>query len=262
MAVGKKDEYKPIIAKGKRSEVLKDKLQELGELIVDIVVDNWKMVLVGGAMVLGVVLATSLILQRSEQKKIENFVNFERAFAILSFERADQAHLEEALRILQNTDESLHISKIYRAWALFKLKRKEEALKELNDILDDERVPYDLRKIAAMMKINITGRENCKDVIETYEKLRAMLPSLAPIETENKGYIFTIPIRTYLEVARCAKGRPDIVQKMIAELDTMYYVEQFISAERAKNILIAKQVIAHLASKQDSDAESQNKNNK
>ncbi|MCS7213530.1 MAG: hypothetical protein NZ927_04845 [Candidatus Calescibacterium sp.] len=244
----KKQEYEPVIAKGKKREFLKDSLFDIGENILDFVFERWKEILSVLVFALASVLIVSLILSRSSQKKLEEFMNFERASNIVAFAPNDITQIQNALSLIQNAKEPQHISNIYKAWMLFKLERKEEAVNELSQILNNEKAPADARKLAGIMKINIVG--DCKEVIKTYEILNSLIPRHDPTKKdESKGYISTIPIRTLFEVAKCAKDRPDIIQKIQVELDNMYLIEQFLAPERAKNILIAKQTINEIVSK-------------
>lgn len=240
-------EFEPKIAKGKKRETLKDTVYEIGERIFDTIFERWKEILVFLGGILGVILIISLIFQRQKQKKIENFANFERAYSIMASAN-DNSQLQEALNILQITDEPKYISKIYKAWVEAKLNKKEDAIKDLSEIIDNPKSPPDVKKIAAIMKINLIGKTNCEEVLRTYEKLKSLLGELDIPGSEKKGFLSSIPFRTYFEVARCAKDKPEIIQNIIKGLDNAYLVEQFISQERAKNILIAKQLILKITS--------------
>lgn len=248
----KQQKYNPVIAKGKRREFIKDAVYEFGESIFEAILERWKEILISVGVVLGVVLVVSLVLHRMKQKKIEDFLNFERAYSIITMSPTDASQIENALNIMRNVKEPKYISKIYKAWMLFKLQRREEAIDELTQIIEDEKAPHDIRKIAAIMKINVLGKTNCKETIETYHKFLSLLPPQGMLRSEEtKGYISTLPIRTYFEVARCAKDKPDMIQRILADLDAMYVVEQFLSQDRAKNILIAKEVINKIVTEDD-----------
>ncbi len=240
----KTKEYEPIIAKGKKREFLKDSIYEIGENLFDFIFDRWKEILSVLVIALGGVLIISLMLSRSKQKKVEDFINFERASAITALSN-DINQIQSALDLIK--DKSGYIPRIYKAWMLSKSGKNQEAIEELSKILDDEKSPTDIRKIAGIMKINTT--EDCKETVETYEKIKSLFIPIDPTKNEGKkGYISTIPLLTYFKLAKCSADRPDIIQKIRTELDSMYLVEQFLSQERAKKILIAKQVINQIIS--------------
>lgn len=240
----KSKEYEPIIAKGKKKEFLKDSIYEIGENLFDFILDRWKEILSVLVLALSSVLIISLILSRSKQKKLEDFINFERATTITALSN-DINQIQSAFGLIQ--DKSDYIPRIYKSWMLSKSGKNQEAIDELSKILDDEKSSPDIKKIAGIMKINIT--EDCKETVETYEKIKSLFMSIDPTKKEEKkGYISTIPLITYFKLAKCSVDRPDIIQKIKTELDTMYLVEQFLSQERAKKILIAKQVINQIIS--------------
>lgn len=241
----KKDkEYEPLIAKGKKREFLKDRIYEIGENVFDFIFDRWKEILSVVAIALSSILIVSLILSRSKQKKLEDFMKFERASTVTILS-GEKEQIQSALDLIK--DQSDYVPRIYKSWMLFKTGENQEALNELSGILNDEKSPPDIKKISGIMKINITA--DCKEVLDTYEKIKSLINPLDPMNKEQKkGYISTIPLITYFKIAKCAKDRQDIIQRIRTELDTMYLVEQFLSPERAKKILIAKQVLNQIIS--------------
>jgi hypothetical protein len=239
----REEEFKRVIAKGKKKEVFQDKIYELGERLFDIIAEKWKEVIAG-------LLATSLVIfvvwalrERGKNKEKEDFLKFEIANQYINAYdlSRDKSALENAIGTLSQIDKKpKYISKILLAWALSKSGETDKATQTLNSLIQDKSADEKLKDLARIMKINILGDKNCEEVIKTWEEIKSKNRDKITLGKEGDKSGFPIPLRTYFEVSRCAKDRKDILNEIISELNFAYSIEQFISPEKAKYILVIK----------------------
>ncbi|GBD04263.1 hypothetical protein HRbin19_01573 [bacterium HR19] len=239
----REEEFKRVIAKGKKKEFFQDKIYELGERLFDILAERWKEAI---AVVLALSLAIFLVWavrEREKNKEKEDFLKFEIANQYINTYdlSRDKSALENAINTLSQIDKKpKHISKILLAWAFSKNGEIDKATQTLNSVIEDQSANEKLKDLARIMKINILGDKNCNEVIKTWEQIKSKNKEKITLGKEGDKSGFPIPLRTYFEVSKCAKDRKDILNEIISELNFAYSIEQFISPEKAKYILVIK----------------------
>ncbi len=242
----RKIDFEPVIAKGKRKEFFRDKVYEVGERIFDVIVERWKEVLLFLFFFVISAFIFWSILERNKRKKLEDIAEFERAmFLISSYDMTrDENELENSKALLSQVEKNPeHISKIYLGWVLSRKGEYDAALEKFNEVINSEDVPDNLKKIAGIMKINVFANiKKCSDVIETWKNISSGgngREGVAEIHVRKEITIST-PIRTYFEVIKCADD-PRLLLSIVDELNSLYTIEQFLSPERARSLLMLKQ---------------------
>ncbi len=238
-----KEEFEPVIAKGKRKEFFKDKVIEFTEDLFYTISERWKEVLVGFA---GVILAVGLILGVFEYRKnkIKNeFLTFESAYQlIVSYDMTkDSKFIDEAVaKLYQVQSNPKYISKVFLAWALSKQEKYNEASEILNQIIYDDKLVLGLRKLATVLKINILAGKDCEEIIKTWKFMKDKEKNLSPEEIDKAFSVIPIPIRTYFEIIRCSDKNPEVLQDLLYEIDFMYMIERLVSQDRANMFVVLK----------------------
>ncbi len=239
-----------VIAKGKKKEVLSDKIVEIGEEVFDFIIDRWKEIGLGVIAILIVGFAIWIFSEQKKKKLSEELARFERALLLVaSYDMTqDMEKLKEAEKILSEIKENpKFIPKLYIAWIKSKEGDGKKAVEILNSVINSE-APPEVKKIARIMKIHIS--KNCNEILQTWEEIKGEGKQNTPEdililnkEEEQKRVILSIPLRTYFEVAKCADGKPEILRSISSELEILYSIERFASEDKAKNILMVKKFV-------------------
>jgi hypothetical protein len=239
----KEKEIERVIAKGKKREVFKDKVYELGEKLFEVLIEKWR-VFVGGVIGLGlVVFVIWALIEREKNKKAEDLRKFEIAMQLLtSYDMTgDTQYIDGAISNLSQIEKNpKYISKIYIAWGLSRKGEKEKAAEELQKLIEDKKAPESVKRLAQIMKINILGSSNCDEVKKTWNELKGKSQEKELPETPEDEKLISIPLRTYYEIMNCSKGDSKILSEIIRDLDSIYTIEQLISPEKANYIFMLK----------------------
>lgn len=238
-----------VIAKGKKKEVLSDKLIEIGERIFDWLIEKWKQVVLGVFIILVVGFGIWIFSEQRKNKMSEELAEFERALLLITAYdiTKDTERLKEAEEILSRIQKNpKFIPEIYRAWVKSKMgeEGKKSAVDILNSVITSD-APEEVKKIARIMKIHIS--ENCDEILQTWKEIKGeekkgeeVIEEIISEREKGKADFLFIPLRTYFEVAKCGDKNPDALNSIISELESLYSIEQFISPDNAKKILMVK----------------------